>query len=196
MMQPACRNAVARRSVRGREPLAARDEEAVGDARGERFGVLQSERAQDAAAANERRAARCAGRTSAAAPRRASAPCSGRARPISTARPSRAHHERAGACARTICVRAGSRISPVLDARRADRLARAAVQTLGHLVDEARAEQIEPLFGDRLDQRDAPARARRLDQRFDIGRTGRQAQPAADAAVEDVRRRNIGAEPD
>src|SRR6202163_3900859 len=104
---------------------------------------------------------------------------------MNTARPSRAYHARAGPCARTF------ENLPVVDARRANRLARAAVQTLRHLVDEAGTQQIEPFLGDRLDERDAAARAGRLDQRFDVRRTRRQAQAAADAAVEDVGRRNV-----
>src|SRR5581483_8133975 len=81
---------------------------------------------------------------------------------------------------------------PVLDAGRAHRLARAAVEALRLLVHEAGAQQVETLFGDRFDQRDAAAGTGRLDQGFDIRRTRRQTETAADAAVEDVGRRDVG----
>jgi hypothetical protein len=61
------------------------------------------------------------------------------------------------------------------------------------LVHEARAREIEPFFGNRFDERDASARARRFDQRFDVGRTGRQTEPAADTLVEDVVGRDVAA---
>ena len=56
---------------------------------------------------------------------------------------------------------------------------------------EAGAGQIELPLGNRPDQGDAAARPRRLDERFDIRRTGRQAQPAAHALVEHVLGGNV-----
>ena len=51
--------------------------------------------------------------------------------------------------------------------------------------------EIELALRNGPDQGDPAARARRLDQRFDIRRTGRQAEPAADALIEHVLGGNV-----
>ena len=59
-------------------------------------------------------------------------------------------------------------------------------------MDEAGAQEIEMPFGHRFDERDAAARARRLDERFDVRRTGGQAEPTAYALIEHIVRWNVG----
>ncbi len=58
----------------------------------------------------------------------------------------------------------------VPNARRTDGLARAAVQALPHLFDEAGAQYIESRFADRLDETDATARPGRLRHCLEIRR--------------------------
>ena len=83
--------------------------------------------------------------------------------------------------------------TPVLDAGRADGLAGAAVEALFHLMHEAGAGQIELPLGDRFDEGDAAAGARRLDQGLHVGRTGRQAESAAHATIVDIGWGQVGA---
>ena len=91
-----------------------------------------------------------------------------------------------------LCTR-GFEELPVFNAGRADGLTGPAIQAFRHLMHEAGAGQIEMPFRDRLNEGDASARTRCLNQRLDIGRTGGQAESAANALVINIARRKVGA---
>ena len=79
----------------------------------------------------------------------------------------------------------------VHDAGGTDRFAGAAVETLGHLMDEPGTREIQLAFADRFDERDPAARTRRFDERLDVRRARRQTEAAPDALVVDVGRRHV-----